>query len=81
MLAKLESRGIRAGIHYPKPIHQLPAYADMCKSGGLSNSDRFAQEILSLPIFPGITVAQQDKVVAAFERRYGAMTSQYCAPI
>ncbi len=64
VLAKLESRGIRAGIHYPKPIHQLPAYADLCKSGGLSNSDRFAQEILSLPIFPGITVAQQDRVVA-----------------
>ena len=64
VLAELESRGIRAGIHYPKPIHQLPAYADLCKSGGLSNSERFAQEILSLPIFPGITVAQQDKVVA-----------------
>jgi dTDP-4-amino-4,6-dideoxygalactose transaminase len=64
VLAKLESRGISAGIHYPKPIHQLPAYADLCKSGGLSNSERFAQEILSLPIFPGITVAQQDRVVA-----------------
>ena len=72
VLAELESRGIRAGIHYPKPIHQLPAYADMCKSGGLSNSERFAQEILSLPIFPGITVAQQDRVVDSLRAALGA---------
>jgi dTDP-4-amino-4,6-dideoxygalactose transaminase len=64
VLAELESRGIRAGIHYPRPIHQLPAYAGICGSGGLSNSERFAKEILSLPIFPGITVTQQDSVVA-----------------
>ena len=72
VLAELESRGIRAGIHYPRPIHQLPAYADMCKSGGLSNSERFAQEILSLPIFPGITVAQQDRVVDSLRAALGA---------
>jgi dTDP-4-amino-4,6-dideoxygalactose transaminase len=64
VLAELEAHGIRAGVHYPKPIHQLPAYVGLCDAKGLSNSERFANEILSLPIFPGITAAQQDRVVA-----------------
>jgi dTDP-4-amino-4,6-dideoxygalactose transaminase len=36
----------------------------LCDAKGLPNSERFANEILSLPIFPGITAAQQDRVVA-----------------
>jgi dTDP-4-amino-4,6-dideoxygalactose transaminase len=64
VLAELEAHGIRAGVHYPKPIHQLPAYVGLCDAKGLPNSERFANEILSLPIFPGITAAQQDRVVA-----------------
>jgi dTDP-4-amino-4,6-dideoxygalactose transaminase len=81
VLATLESRGIKAGIHYPKPIHQLPAYASLYKFGGLSNSERFAQEILSLPIFPGITVAQQDRVVESLRAALGRMSRHRRTPV
>jgi|RhiMetdeSRZDD1v2_1073273.scaffolds.fasta_scaffold54539_3 dTDP-4-amino-4,6-dideoxygalactose transaminase len=68
VLAELEADGIRAGIHYPRPIHQLPAFAPLATSTGLSNSERFADEILSLPIFPGITTNQQERVADALLR-------------
>jgi hypothetical protein len=59
VLAELEAHKISADIHYPRPMHQLPAFAHRCSCDGLSNSERFAEKILSLPIFPGITKAQQ----------------------
>jgi dTDP-4-amino-4,6-dideoxygalactose transaminase len=65
VLAELEAHGIRAGIHYPKPIHQLPAFEGLCAPGGLSKSERFAAEILSLPIYPGISMEQQQRVADA----------------
>jgi dTDP-4-amino-4,6-dideoxygalactose transaminase len=68
VLAELEAKGIGAGIHYPKPIHQLPAFADLCRSAGLTNSERFADEIISLPIFPGITEPQQERVIDALRK-------------
>ena len=68
VLAALEADGIRAGIHYPKPIHQLPAFATLSTSTGLSNSERFADQIVSLPIFPGITTSQQERVADALMR-------------
>ena len=67
VLADLGAAGISAGIHYPKPIHQLPAFAGLCSSEGLSNSERFAGELLSLPIFPGITAAQQERVASVLQ--------------
>jgi dTDP-4-amino-4,6-dideoxygalactose transaminase len=62
VLAELAANGIGAGTHYPKPIHRLPAFAGLCSSDGLPNSERFAGEILSLPIYPGIRMEQQQRV-------------------
>lgn len=62
---RLVSAGIGAAIHYPRPIHQLGAFAGMDISRGpLEISERLADQILSLPIFPGITVEQQTRVVS-----------------
>jgi dTDP-4-amino-4,6-dideoxygalactose transaminase len=62
---RLVSAGIGAAIHYPRPIHQLGAFAGMDISRGpLEVSERLADQILSLPIFPGITVEQQTRVVS-----------------
>jgi dTDP-4-amino-4,6-dideoxygalactose transaminase len=62
--AFLSQRGITTGLHYPVPLHQQKAYA----SSNLSNSslpvsERAAREILSLPMFPGLTEQQQKQVV------------------
>lgn len=55
----LRANGIGAAIHYPTPIHQTVPF----KTGGsFPNAELVAGEILSLPIFPGITRAQQERV-------------------
>ena len=73
LLAWLQERGIGALIHYPVPIHLQPAYAHMgWKRGQFPVAEHLAQEILSLPIYPEMTEAQLDRVVAVirefFER-------------
>ncbi|MBO0883916.1 MAG: DegT/DnrJ/EryC1/StrS family aminotransferase, partial [Mycobacterium sp.] len=64
VLAQLNAAGIGAGVHYPVPVHLLPAFADQgWETGAFPVAERLANEILSLPIYPGITLAQQERVV------------------
>ena len=64
--AHLEARGIGCGIHYPKALHQQPAYARLgYAAGDLPRTERATAEVLSLPLYPELTDAQQDEVVAA----------------
>src|SRR5512143_151802 len=59
----LSQRNISTGLHYPIPLHQQKAYAAAKMSSvSLTVSERTAQEILSLPIFPGLTYDQQKQV-------------------
>ena len=52
----LWERGIHTGIHYPTPVHLLPAYADLGYSlGAFPHSEQAAREVLSLPIYPDLT--------------------------
>jgi dTDP-4-amino-4,6-dideoxygalactose transaminase len=62
----LQSQGIQTGIHYPTPVHMLPAYADLgYKAGQFPHSESAAAEVLSLPMFPELTAQQTDTVSAA----------------
>jgi dTDP-4-amino-4,6-dideoxygalactose transaminase len=62
----LNAQGIQSGIHYPIPVHLLPAYADLgYKQGQFPHAEKAAAEVLSLPMFPEFTEQQQDVVVAA----------------
>jgi dTDP-4-amino-4,6-dideoxygalactose transaminase len=64
VLRHLQSEGVGAGVHYPVPVHLTPAMANLgYGTGRFPVSERAATEILSLPIFPGITPAQQERVV------------------
>jgi dTDP-4-amino-4,6-dideoxygalactose transaminase len=65
VLATLNAAGIGAGIHYPTPVHRTGGLADSgYQLGDFPITERAAAEILSLPIFPGITAEQQERVVA-----------------
>jgi len=65
----LNAEGVQSGIHYPIPVHLLPAYADLgYKAGQFPHSERAAREVLSLPMFPEITTAQIDTVVHAVKK-------------
>lgn len=66
MLGGLHAAGIGAGIHYPTPLHLTGAFADLgLRSGAFPVAELLAGRILSLPIYPGITGAQQERVVEA----------------
>ncbi len=55
----LNEQGIQSGIHYPIPVHLLPAYADLgYAEGDFPESERAAREFLSLPMFPEMTEDQ-----------------------
>ena len=56
---KLSDQGISAGLHYPVPLHQQKAYTCLnCKTGDFPVTESVAAEILSLPMFPGLTEEQ-----------------------
>jgi len=66
--AFLADRNIETGIHYPVPLHKQKPYAGtMFWLESLDISERLAQEILSLPMFPGMTEQQQIRVVEAIK--------------
>jgi dTDP-4-amino-4,6-dideoxygalactose transaminase len=65
VLAALRAAGIGASIHYPTPIHLTEAYRFLnYPAGSFPVAEAAAGEILSLPLFPHITPAQQERVVA-----------------
>lgn len=67
--AALEHDGVQTGLHYPIPLHLQKAYADLgYKAGALPVAERVGRECLSLPLYPEMTVEQQDTVVAALRR-------------
>ncbi len=63
---RLAADGIESGIHYPIPLHRQPAFAFLnVPAGALPETERAAAEILSLPIYPELAPADQERVVAA----------------
>jgi len=65
----LTEAGIGTGIHYPIPIHLQAAYASRgWKRGDFPNTEAAAKEILSLPMFAGLSPEQQEQVVETVSR-------------
>lgn len=71
--AFLQAQGIGTGIHYPTPIHQMPAYRN-CRWAQVSlpHTEQLCAEILSLPLWVGISPEQQDCVAGAVRAFFGA---------
>lgn len=62
----LQSEGIGSAVHYPVPIHLLPAYADSrYKAGDFPVAERASETVLSLPMFPHLREDQVERVCAA----------------
>jgi dTDP-4-amino-4,6-dideoxygalactose transaminase len=60
----LELNGIQTGVHYPEPPHLTAPYAHLGYGrGSFPVAETLAGEVLSLPIFPGITDEQVSAVV------------------
>lgn len=62
----LNARGIASGRHYPDAVHLTEAYRGLgYERGAFPVAERHADRVLSLPIFPGMTIEAADAVVAA----------------
>jgi dTDP-4-amino-4,6-dideoxygalactose transaminase len=61
----LQANGVQTAIHYPIPVHLLPAYADLGYGcGDFPCSERLATLVLSLPMFAELSRRQQETVAA-----------------
>ena len=71
----LLAQGIQTGIHYPTPVHLLPAFADLgYRAGQFPHSEHAAAQVLSLPMFPELTGAQCEEVAQAVKKSVAAAT-------
>lgn len=69
----LRAMEIETRVYYPVPLHLQPAYKGLgLKKGQFPVSEAAAAEVLSLPIYPEMTNAQQDEVIAAIRDYYRA---------
>ncbi len=67
----LRGRGIGCAVYYPTALHLQPCFAHLgFGRGSLPETERAMAEVLSLPIYPELTEAQQDEVVSAVRRFY-----------
>lgn len=62
----LQAEGVQTGLHYPIPVHLQKAHLDLGhKPGDFPVSEAAARDVLSLPIYPEMTMRQVEQVVAA----------------
>lgn len=62
----LEGKGIQTNIHYPIPVHLQKAYADLGhKAGDFPKAEAACNRLLSLPLYPEMTMEQVEEVAAA----------------
>jgi dTDP-4-amino-4,6-dideoxygalactose transaminase len=68
----LKANGIGSAVYYPLPLHLQPCFAPLgYRKGSLPESEMAAEQVLSLPVYPELTEAQQERVVQAVTGFYG----------
>ncbi|MCL4426684.1 MAG: DegT/DnrJ/EryC1/StrS family aminotransferase, partial [Firmicutes bacterium] len=73
---RLRQAGIGSTVYYPLPLHLQPVFADLGgKAGNLPESERAAEEVLSLPMFPELLPEEVAEiglhVLCGFDRFFG----------
>lgn len=69
---QLQQQGIQTGIHYPVPVHLMPAYADLgYQLGDFPQTELAANEVLSLPMYAELSVDQTKSVTHAINSFMG----------
>ena len=62
--AKLKEAGIPSAVYYPKCLHEQPVFADLgYKWGDLPVAEKASREVISLPMHPFLSEAEQDQIV------------------
>jgi dTDP-4-amino-4,6-dideoxygalactose transaminase len=61
-MAALAAAGIDSGVYYPLPIHHQPLYHQLGYDVYLPHTDTAAGTVLSLPVHPGLSAADLDRI-------------------
>ncbi len=66
---KLKAQGIPTAVYYPKCLHEQPVFASLgYQWGDFPESEKAAREVISLPMHPFLSEADQDCIVAAVKQ-------------
>jgi len=78
LMAYLAEHQIGCAIHYPVPVHRQHGYAErvILSSGGLLVTERVCQKILSLPLYPELSDADVDSVIATIRGFFARRDAQ-----
>jgi dTDP-4-amino-4,6-dideoxygalactose transaminase len=72
VLERMKEQGVGAGIHYPIPVHEQPAYRHLgVAPDALPLTHRVAGQVLSLPLYPELTADQCRLVATALREAVG----------
>jgi len=71
LLKHLKERGIGCAIYYPRPLHLQPCFEPLgYRDGQLPETERATAEVISLPVYPELSEAARDTVIAAVRGFY-----------
>lgn len=74
IMEKLKAVDILVNISYPWPIHIMPAFEHLgYKQGDFPHTEKAAQEIFSIPMFPSLTDEEQGQVISALKKIVGEL--------
>ncbi len=62
---RMKKAGVPTAVHYPKPLHQQPAYVALCDRKPMPVSELLARQVISLPMSADLSETHIDVVVAA----------------
>jgi UDP-2-acetamido-2-deoxy-ribo-hexuluronate aminotransferase len=63
----LKAQGIPTAVYYPKCLHEQPVFEPLgYQWGDFPEAERASREVLSLPMHPGLTEPDQDRILSAF---------------
>jgi dTDP-4-amino-4,6-dideoxygalactose transaminase len=66
----LKENGIETGIHFPIPLNKQPVYSKEYKNKEFPVSEKLAEEVLSIPMFPELTEEQQEYIIGCIKEFY-----------
>ncbi|GAA0305520.1 dTDP-4-amino-4,6-dideoxygalactose transaminase [Gracilibacillus halotolerans] len=68
IIKHLQAEGIQTGVYYPRCIHLQNAYRNLdYKEGDFPIAEALSKKLFSIPLYPGLTIQDQDKVITALK--------------